>query len=141
VDPLAHELKEDLGKTPDGRPRVKLDRLDFPDNFEGSAYFKRHLKTALGRAVRRAEWGGGRENTIEYRFSVSELSAKLEGGVLQVSCAAVGHLPGGQSAKSQLSFGGSPKERSKVVKKVLEIVAQGVITRLAELERARRGLK
>jgi len=94
----------------------------------------------LRKEVRRVEWGAGRDNRIEYRFSVTKLELTVNGDVLEVSCTAVGALPGGRTAKSQLSFGGAANERQRVVKQVLEIVARGVITRLAQLERRRRGL-
>ena len=60
-------------------------------------------------------------------------------GVLRVRCTAFGRLPSGKTAKSHLDYGGDPKAHGEVVKRVLEMVARGVITRLAELERVRRG--
>jgi hypothetical protein len=83
----------------------------------------------------------GSTNRIEYRFAVTELRFRLEKDVLKVRCTAVGRLPGGQTAKSDLTFGGSAQKRGAVVREVLEIVARGVVTRLAELERQRRGLE
>ncbi len=122
-----------------GRPKVKLDRLDFPNDVAGASYFKKRLRRMLQKHVRRVEWGAGRNNTIEYRFAVTELKLERKDEVLRVSCTARGKLPGGKSAKSHLSFGGDPNKRNKVVEHVLEIVSRGVITRLAELERVRRG--
>ena len=122
-----------------GRPKVVLDRLIFPEGIVGARTFKKHLRRALRREARRADWGAGREARIEYRFHVTELFIERDGDVLRVRCEAVGTLPRGKQAKSQLSFGGSPRERTKTVQRVLEIVARGVITRLAELERIRRG--
>jgi hypothetical protein len=89
--------------------------------------------------VRRADWGAGRGSTISYRFIVSELSITVQDGVLRVSCTAVGRLPKGKTAKGSLAYGGDPRKRNAEVTKVLQIVARGVITRLAELERIRRG--
>ncbi len=126
-------------KTPRGTPRVHLDRLDFPD-VPGAAGYKKHLLKVLHKEARRARWGAGRDNRIEYRFDVTELSIRVEGDVLKVSCSAVGRLPGRQSARSRLTFGGDPARRTQVVHQVLEIVARGVLTRLSELERQRRGL-
>lgn len=124
-----------------GQPEVSLDRLDFPANFLGAERFKKHLVQTLRREVRAADWGAGSANRIEYRYAVTELRFTLDEGVLQIHCSAVGRLPGGQTAKSDLSFGGAPAERDVLLKKVLDIVAEGVITRLAELERRRRGLR
>jgi hypothetical protein len=137
-DAVANELG--VGKTPEGSPKVHLDRLEFPKDVAGSAQLKIHLQRVLAREVRRLQWGAGRDNRIEYRFFVTKLDVEVRDGVLQVSCAATGALPGGKTAKSQLTFGGSPNQRIHVMKQVLEIVARGVVTRLAELERRRRGL-
>lgn len=128
-------------KPADGRPMVVLDRLVFPQDVVGADGFEKHLKRALKREAYRVDWGAGRENRIEYRFTVTELVYKLSDGALRIECSAVGRLPGGQTAKSELTFGGSLSERNALTKQVLEIVARGVITRLAELERKRRGLR
>jgi hypothetical protein len=132
---------EPIEKTTDGAPTVVLDRLEFPTDFSGHARYRQHLLGVLKREVRRATWGGGRENRVEYRFSVSELAFSLSGDVLHIRCSAIGVLPGGQRAKSELTFGGSLADRDQLIKKVLDIVARGVVTRLAELERMRRGLR
>lgn len=124
---------------PRGRPDVELDRLDFPSDVPGAHYFKKRLRKILKREARRADWGAGRGARIQYRFTVTELVLENDGEVLRVRCTAVGKLPKGKSARSNLAFGGPPNQRNKVVERVLEIVARGVITRLAELERIRRG--
>jgi hypothetical protein len=121
-----------------GRPKVDLDKLGLPDEARAIGGLEAHLRKTLRREARRADWGASRGNKIKYRFFVEELKLREEAGVLHVSCTAVGKLPKGKSAKSQITFGGDPRERNKVVKRVLEIVARGVITRLAQLERARR---
>jgi hypothetical protein len=125
--------------TRNGRPDVRLNRLDFPEDVPNAGHFKRFLRKRLSKETRRAVWGAGRDNVIEYRFSVTELRIEKEDGVILVKCTAVGKLPGGQAAKSRLAFGGEPAKRNKIVERVLEIVARGVITRLSELERIRRG--
>jgi hypothetical protein len=135
VEPAPDPASRDLG-----RPTVRLDRLDFPKDVEGAAYFSRHLRQVLRREARRADWGAGRDNTIEYRFAVDRLDIIAKDGVLRVACTATGRLPGGETARSQLRFSGDPEARRHLVSRVLEIVARGVITRLAELERQRRGL-
>lgn len=128
-------------KPSDGHPTVVLDRLDFPKDITGAAGFEQHLKRILKREAYRADWGAGRENRIEYRFVVTELSYTLREKTLRIRCSAIGRLPGGETAKSELTFGGSVGERTSLTKQVLEIVGRGVITRLAELERKRRGLR
>jgi hypothetical protein len=131
--------RAEVAKDPTGTPQVRLNRLDFPD-VPGAAGHRKHLERFLKKEARRMRWGGGRQNRIEYRFEVTELRLEVRQGVLQVHCSAVGRLPGNRSARSQLSFGGDPARETQVVRQVLEIVGRGVLTRLAELERQRRGL-
>ncbi|MEZ4315694.1 MAG: hypothetical protein R3F14_47365, partial [Polyangiaceae bacterium] len=59
------------------------------------------------------------------------------GDVHRVTCTIVGRIPGGPSAKSRISFGGSPAEKAKLEKQVLTMVAKAVVTRLAEIVRSR----
>jgi len=134
-------LGEEGEKSRTGHPEIHLDSLKFPKNIHGSAGLEKHLKRALQREAYRADWGAGRDNRIEYRFEVSKLSYAIDDGALRIQCEAVGSLPGRRSAKSRLSFGGRPAERIALTKQVLAIVARGVVTRLAELERKRRGLR
>ncbi|HEY6556414.1 MAG TPA: hypothetical protein VI072_04045 [Polyangiaceae bacterium] len=122
-----------------GRPKVVLDRLVFPEDVSGGTALVKQLRVVLAREARRADWGAARGTRIEYRFTVSELTVRQQGDVLRVRCTAFGRLPSGKTAKSHLDYGGDPKAHGEVVKKVLEMVARGVITRLAELERVRRG--
>jgi hypothetical protein len=121
-----------------GRLDVQLDRLDFPQGLAGGAALERHFRFHLKRAARSADWGAGRDAKIEFRVKVEELVAVEDGGVLKVRCTALGRLPKGKSARSHLAFGGNPRERERVLKHVLEIVARGVVTRLSALERTRR---
>ena len=122
------------------RPHVKLDRLQLPAELSASdaKEFEKHLRGTLKREARRADWGADDKSRISYRFFVEQLELREEAGVLHVTCTALGRLPKGKSAKSHIAFGGDPRERKKVVEHVLDIVARGVVTRLAELERARR---
>ncbi len=124
---------------PQGHPKVKLDRLEFPDDVPNARYFEKHLRRALRHDAYHADWGAGRGTLIEYRFYVRELSTDVTDGVLHVRCTAWGELPHGKTAKSHLEFGGSPAHRNRMIQRMLEIVSRGVITRLAEMERVRRG--
>lgn len=119
-------------------PTVILDRLDFPV-IMGASKYEKHLRKALRQAAADADWGAGPDSTIEYRFAVKSLTVEQKGDVLTVKCTAVGTLPRGRQAQSKLSFGGSPHEHSELIRRVLTIVSRGVITRLAEIERVRRG--
>ena len=122
---------------PSGRPRVTIDRLTFP-KMDGSAAYVRHLTLVIRREARKADWGAGRKNRIELRFVVEQLTLRPKANALEVSCSARGELPGGRRARSRLVYGGDPKQPRKLVERVLEIVARGVVGRLAELERTRR---
>ena len=121
-----------------GRPSVRLDRLVFPEGVEGRAALERHFRRTLAQAVKRADWGAGSGAKIEYRVTVETLETRLEDGVLRVRCTALGRLPKGKSARSHIEFGGAPSERQALLRRVLDIVARGVVTRLAALERERR---
>jgi hypothetical protein len=130
-----------LGAEPErpvGRPQVSLDRLVFPEGLANGLEFQRHLKQRLRREARRADWGAPTGAKIEFRFFVEELTIRSDGNVLRITCTALGRLPKGKSARSKIEYGGDPRKRTLEVKKVLEMVARGVITRLAELERERR---
>ena len=134
----ARATEDDPGSAAAGRPHVKLDRLVFPADVNGAKGFETHLRSTLRREAHHADWGAGRKSKISYRFFVEELNLHEEAGVLRVSCTALGRLPKGKSAKSRIVFGGDPHDRKKVIERVLDIVARGVVTRLAELERTRR---
>jgi hypothetical protein len=129
---------EQAGPSAGSGPRVKLDRLSLPSDLVGAKAYETHLRSTLRREVRHADWGAGHASKISYRFIVEQLDLREDNGVLHVTCTARGRLPKGKSAKSHIVFGGDPRERTKVVEHVLDIVARGVVTRLAELERARR---
>jgi len=126
-----------LASAEKGRPKVVLDDLDLTKTALASPDEK-YLREVLAREARRADWGAGRKSRIQYRFRVDELEVTEEASVVRVRCAATGWLPKGKTAKSKLSFGGAPKERADLIRRVLAIVARGVVTRLAELERQRR---
>jgi len=136
--PARAEPADDAASTATGRPRIKLDRLEFPVSLGGAKEYESHLRSTLKREARRADWGASTGSKISYRFFVQQLELHEENGVLHVTCTALGRLPKGKSAKSHIVFGGDARERKKVVERVLDIVARGVVTRLAELERARR---
>ena len=121
-----------------GRPTVRLDRLEFPPGFAQNGELERHFREQLKRASRRADWGAKRGAKIEYRVKLEELSVRESERAIHVRCTALGSLPKGRTTRTFIDFGGNPNERDKVVRHVLEIVARGVVTRLAAIERERR---
>ncbi|MEN9580728.1 MAG: hypothetical protein RJA70_3737 [Pseudomonadota bacterium] len=138
LGPESDEPLADGSEQSRGKPTVKLDHLGFPAMLGGQRYEK-FLRKALAKEVLSVDWGASSDSTIEYRFFVTELTVQRKGDALLVKCSASGRLPRGQSAKSQLSFGGDPAKHSQLIERVLGIVARGVISRLAEIERVRRG--
>lgn len=136
---FAQEEPSTQSSTPNrGRPTVKLDRLTVPAVHNQDA-IERHLRDVLHREARRADWGAGRGALIEYRFRIEKLTLDYHKDVVSIACTASGALPRGKAAKSRLVFGGKASEKDKLLNHVLDIVARGVIARLAELERERRG--
>ncbi|HTQ08355.1 MAG TPA: hypothetical protein VMI54_31085 [Polyangiaceae bacterium] len=121
-----------------GRPSVRLDRLEFPPDVAGGAELERHFRKQLKHAARHADWGARRGQKIEFRVKIEELSVREGDRVVHVRCTALGSLPKGRTTRTFIEFGGDPGDRAKVVRHVLEIVARGVVTRLAAIERERR---
>jgi hypothetical protein len=127
-----------IGK-PKGRPRIVIDRTTLPPGTPDAAATLRHLKFKLKKEARRADWGAGANSTIALRFTVDALVLEPRGEVLKIRCSALGELPRRRTARSQLTYSGARAEGQQLVLHVLDIVVRGVITRLADLERSRRG--
>ena len=126
-----------IGKPP-GRPRIRIDRITLPAGVAGAAEYVRHLERTLRKEARRADWGAGRGSTISFRFVVEELTLSDVRSALSVRCSARGELPRHRAARSKLVYSGDPKQPRELVRRVLTIVARGVVTRLSDLERSRR---
>ena len=100
---------------------------------------KRSLTRLLKRATRRAKWGKGRKK-IELTARVTRLTwQRRNDDVLRVSVTVVARIRGGRRARSFIRVGGSVKQRRKLEKQALGIVAGGLVTRLAEMVRKERG--
>lgn len=94
----------------------------------------RMLRGLLTHAAKKADFGDAKSVKLSAR--VVELTSVKKGDILQVSCTMVGRLVGGPSARSRISFGGNPSERAELEKQVLSMVANGLVTRLAEIARS-----
>lgn len=129
----------ELVSKPKGRPRILIDRATLPTGTPDLEETLRHVKFVLRREARRADWGAGRGSTISLRFNVEKLQLNVKGNVLRVHVSARGELPRRRSAKSQLTYSGDSTQTKKLVFQVLEIAVRGVITRLSDIERTRRG--
>jgi hypothetical protein len=121
-----------------GHPKVKVDRVLFPPGVADADFLGKKLKQRLQRAARHADWGAGRRDEIRFRFRVETLTLTPRANVLTVHCSALGELPKGKTARTRLTYSGDPSDPRKLVLHVLEIVASGVVARLADLERSRR---
>jgi hypothetical protein len=101
---------------------------------------ERELRLWIKKEAKRQDWGGGRANQVEARFELRTLRYVWSTKALHVSATLVGRLPSGRTAESTISFGGAAHKRAELTRQVLRIVATGVVTRLADIERKRRGL-
>jgi hypothetical protein len=99
---------------------------------------ERFLKQIIDRQTRRADWGKARQSPLEARFDVTEFSAVAGKDVVRVTCTGVGKLKGGQSVRSHFSMGGRPAGRVELEKQLLAMLGRGIVSRLAEVARARR---
>jgi len=124
----------------EGQPTFTIFALTLPQDAEQPRQLDKELRVLLKKAAKGQDWGAGRNNHIEARFQLRRLDFETEGDVLTVRAALVGRLPGGRAAESTISFGGTRAQKAALVRQVLRIVATGVIVRLADLERKRRGL-
>lgn len=97
------------------------------------------LEKILKKEARHANWGTAEAGPVEAQIEIRELAAVIDGDVVRVSCSGVGKIPGVGQAKSKFSFGGRPSDRAKLEKHVMELVARGIVTRLAEMARAQHG--
>lgn len=106
---------------------------------EGADRTKREkqLEKILKKEAKRANWGTGHLSPIEASVLIKELTAVRDGDVVRVTCTGVGRLMSGQAVKSRFSFGGHPEEQEKLHQKILELVGRGIVTRLAEIARAK----
>lgn len=105
-----------------------------PEGPEAKATAKLVRRLIAGSA-KRAKWG--KASRVRVVVRVAQLDVTEEGGVLRVTCTMSGRLEGGPGARSRLSYGGHPSRRKDLVKKVLGMVGDGLVTRLAQMARER----
>jgi hypothetical protein len=118
------------------RPSAKVEwtRVEVPKR-DDSARLEKMLRTMLKEASRKADFGKTKQ--VSLRARVVQFSSVQEGDVQRVSCTILGRVERGPSARSRISYGGSPLDRDKLEKEVLRMVANAVVTRLAEIVRSR----
>lgn len=116
-----------------GKARVKWSRIDVPEG-KDAARLTTLLRKMLDKAVKQTDFGDVRVMTASAR--IVDLRTTKDGDVLRVTCALSGKLEGGQGARSKISLGGDPNRAAELEAEVLQAVANGLVTRLAELARA-----
>lgn len=116
-----------------GKARVKWSRIEVPEG-KDAARLTALLRKMLDKAVKQTDFGDVRAMTASAR--IVDLRTTKDGDVLRVTCALSGRLEGGQGARSKISLGGDPNRAAALEAEVLQAVANGLVTRLAELARA-----
>ena len=104
---------------------------------EDSARVAKELSKLLKTATKRADWGKRKDKKAFYALSakVTKFEWQETAGVVHLDVVAVGKLKGGAGVKTKIRVGGKPTDRKKLEKDGLRIVAEGLVTRLAELVR------
>ena len=116
------------------KPKIEWSKIDVPAG-DSSARITKFLKQALEQAVKKANFGK-KAKSVTLSARVVELRTETRGDVLQMTCTMMGRVVGAASAKSKISFGGSPDARDELEKQVLTTVANGLVARLAQIARA-----
>lgn len=111
---------------------VTWTKIDVPDS---DAAMEKQLKKLLDQAAKKANFG--KTKKLSFSVKMLEFTSETKGDVHRVTCAIIGRIPGGPSAKSKISFGGSPADKAKLEKQILTMVSKAVVVRLAEIVRAR----
>jgi hypothetical protein len=120
---------------------VVITEIEVPPGPEAKATAKM-VRRLLTSAAKRADWTGkssagksGGPTRVRIRARVTELDLVEADGVLRVRCTMVGRVEGGNGARSRLDFGGKPSQRTALKKKVVGMVSDGLVTRLAQIAR------
>lgn len=117
----------------EAKAKVEWSRVEVPES-EDAARITKVLKTALEQAAKRANFGDAKSVTLSAKLLT--FTTEQHGDVLRVSCTVMGRVAGGASARSKISFGGSPDGRAELEKQVLTMVANGLVARLAQIARS-----
>jgi hypothetical protein len=96
---------------------------------------KKTLRRLLIKASKRAKWG--KAKGLKLRARVTKLSWEKREDIARVSVTVVARIEGGKGARSHIRLGGHDSEKRKLERQALRIVANGLVTRLAELARQR----
>lgn len=111
---------------------VIVTAVDVPEGPEAKATAKM-VRRLLTSAAKRAHFGPA--SRVRISAKVTELELVETDGVLRVRCTMVGRVEGGHGARSRLEYGGKPSQRTELRKKVVAMVSDGLVTRLAQIAR------
>jgi len=117
------------------RARVLWTEISLPSH-DSRPELERFLKQVVDKQTQHADWGGRRDEPLEARLEVTELTATVSRDVVRVNCTGIGHLKGGPSVRSHFSMGGRPSGRAELERQLLTMVGRGIVSRLAEIARA-----
>jgi hypothetical protein len=118
--------------------KVFFTDVRIPDHFKDPNVRKRKMRLVrklLAESAKRAQFGKAEE--VKISAEVKQLDLEEVDGVLKVRCTMIGRIRGGPLARSHLEFGGRPSERRMLERRVLGMVADGLVTRLAQMARER----
>jgi len=111
---------------------VKWTKVDVPTG-QYSRRVSHRLRRLLEKATKRAKWGKG--DPLKLKARVTKLTWEKSEEVLRVTVTVVASIEGGKGARSHIGVGGRPRERTKLERQALKIVADGLVTRLSSLSR------
>ncbi|MSP23673.1 MAG: hypothetical protein EXR75_00615 [Myxococcales bacterium] len=92
------------------------------------------LSERLKQASKRAKWGAG-TGPLKLSATVTRFDWQGTDDVVRLSVTVVARIADGPSARSHMRVGGKPDERDKLVREAFAVLADGLVTRLAELTR------
>ncbi len=121
------------------RAKVRWGEVAVRDGAD-AARLTKALNKLLKAATTRADWGKRKDKSGTFTLSarVTTFEWQESDGVVHLDLAAVGKVLGGSGVKTKIRVGGKPSERKKLEKDGLRIVADGLVTRLADVVRRKK---
>jgi len=95
----------------------------------------RQLRRQLQKASKGADWGKNKKLALRAQVKVLEWEEGDE--VVRLKLTVTARIVDGPTARSHIRLGARPSERRKLERQALRIVADGLVTRLAEIARKR----
>jgi hypothetical protein len=117
------------------RPRVDWADVAVREGDDAKRLGK-ELQGFLKKASKRADWGK-RGGKVRLAARVARFEWLDGEEVLRLEVTVVGRVQGGPEVRSRIRVGGRPGDRKKLEKEGLRIVAEGLVTRLADIVRRR----